>query len=261
MDVLRRLEETLVGIDDMYLDSAKLDTLESLLIRQFGSDFKAKFIQRFRSKKNVVVHLGLSSENREKLVNLVAKLFVTGYFENEIELLYKCHEGNLPVPRVFGAEKGVILMEYISGETLTEYVNRTFNPTIIDTLAKWYYKFHRITDLVKEDPRLRNFICNKDTLFGLDFEETHAGHWIIDIAGVSASLLDTDPIFDMRKRRLAWRFLEAYLDLCNLERNQEIDMLFIETIADTLEKTFYWRHDARIKALAERIRRDGILVD
>ena len=261
MDKLRELEGALVGIDDVSLDSARLDTLESLLIQEFGPDFEAEFIQRFRSKKNVVVHLLLHSKNQDESANLVTKLFVTGYFENEVELLYKCHEGCLPVPRLFRAEKGVILMDYISGETLTEYVNRTFNPAIIDTLAKWYYKFHRITGLVKEDPRLRNFICNKDALFGLDFEESHAGHWIIDIAGVSASLFDTDPIFDKRKRALSWQLLETYLDLCNSERNQEIDKLFIETIANTLEKTSYWRKNPSIKALAEHIRKDGITAD
>jgi hypothetical protein len=261
MDVLRRLEGALVGIDDMSLDSARLDTLESLLIQEFGPDFEAEFIQRFRSKKNIVVHLVLQSKNQNKSKSLVAKLFVTGYFENELELLSKCHEGGLAVPRIFRAEKGVILMDYIPGETLTEYVNRTFDSAIIDTLAKWYYEFHRITGLVKEDPRLRNFIYNKDTLFGLDFEEAHAGHWIIDIAGVSASLLDTDPIFDKRKRVLTWQLFETYLGLCNLKHNQEIDTLFIETIANTLEKTSYWRQDSRIKALAERIRQDGITVE
>ena len=261
MDKLRGLEGALVGIDDMSLDSARLDTLESLLIQEFGSDFEAEFIQRFRSKKNVVVHLLLHSKNQDESANLVTKLFVTGYFENEVELLYKCHEGGLPVPRLFRAENGVILMDYIPGETLTDYVNRTFDSTIIDTLARWYYEFHRITGQVKEDPRLRNFICNKDTLFGLDFEEAHVGHWIVDIAGVSASLLDTNPIFDKRKRALVWQLLETYLDLCNLERNQEIDKLFIETIANTLEKTSNWRHDSTIKNLAERIRKHGIAFD
>jgi predicted Ser/Thr protein kinase len=261
MDILRRLEGALVGIDNMRLDTARLDTLESLLIRQFGSDFKVEFIQRFRSKKNIVVHLVIDSGNQDKAASIVAKLFVTGYFENEVEILYKCHEGGLPVPRIFKAEKGVILMDFIPGETLTEYMNKTFDSAIIDTLARWYCAFHQITGVIKEDPRLRNFILNKDTLFGLDFEEAHAGHWIRDIAGVSASLLDTNPVFDKRKRVLTWQLLETYLDLCNIEHNQEIDTLFIETIADTLEKTSYWRQDKSIRILAERIRRDGIVVD
>jgi tRNA A-37 threonylcarbamoyl transferase component Bud32 len=261
MDILRKLEGTLVGIDNITLNSTRLDTLESLLIQEFGPNFEAKFIQRFRSKKNIVVHLLLHSGNQDKSRNLVAKLFVTGYFENELDILSKCHREGLPVPWVLKAENGVILMDYIPGETLTEYVNRTFDSTIIDILAKWYHKFHGITGLVKEDPRLRNFIWNEDILFGLDFEEAHVGHWVIDIGGVSASLLDTDPIFDKRKQRLAWQFLETYLGLCNLKRNQEIDTLFIETIANTLEKTSYWRQDSRIQALAERIRQDGMAVD
>jgi tRNA A-37 threonylcarbamoyl transferase component Bud32 len=261
MDTLRRLERELVGLDDISLDATRLDTLESLLIQQFGSNFEAEFIQRFRSKKNIVVHLLVNSRNQIKRINLVAKLFVTGYYKNEIKILRMCYEGGLQVPQIIGAKNGVILMDYIPGETLTEYVNKTFASNIIDILAKWYYKFHQITGMVKEDPRLRNFIFNQDTLFGLDFEEAHIGHWIIDIAGVSASLLDTDPIYDKRKRALAWRLLETYLGLCNLKRNPEIDMQFVDKIAETLEKTSYWRQDSSIKALAERIRQDGIVVD
>jgi hypothetical protein len=261
MDILRKLEGALVGIDDVSLDAARLDTLESLLIEQFGSDFDTKFIQRFRSKKNIVVHLGLRSENQEEFVSLVAKLFVTEYFENEIKTLRICHKKGLPVPRVIEAKNDVILMDFIPGKILTEYVNKTFDSDIIDTLANWYYKFHKITGAVKEDPRLRNFIYNNGILFGLDFEEVHRGHWIIDIGGVSASLLDTNPIYDMRKRKLAWRLLETYLDLCNSELTSEIKTQFIEKIADTLEKTSFWRQDSNIKDLADRIRRDGIVVD
>jgi hypothetical protein len=227
----------------------------------FGHDSKAEFFQRFRSKKNIVIHLGAHSKTHEVPVSLVAKLFVTGYFENEIAILRKCHEGGLPVPRIHAAENGVIIMDFIPGVTLTEHVNRTFDSKIIDSLARWYFKFHEMTGFVKEDPRLRNFICNENMLYGLDFEEAHEGHWIIDIAGVSASLFDTDPIYDVRKRTLAWQLLETYLSLHNLERNSDIDSQFIEKIADTLEKTSHWRQDTSIKTLAERIRRDGITVD
>lgn len=261
MDALRKFEGVLVGIDNIRLDTARLDTLEELLIQLFGHNLKAEFFQRFRSKKNIVIHLGVHSKSHEAPVNLVAKLFVTGYFENEIEILRKCHEGNLPVPRINAAENGVILMEFIPGETLTEQVNKTFDHRIINDLANWYYKFHRITGVVKEDPRLRNFICNENTIFGLDFEEAHEGHWIIDIAGVSASLLDTDPIYDKRKRVLAWQLLETYLGLHNLERDSDIDAQFIEKIADTLDKTSNWRQDTNIKNLADRIRKEGIPID
>lgn len=261
MDVLRKFEGVLVGIDNVRLDAERLDTLKALLIQLFGHDLKAEFFQRFRSKKNIVIHLGIRSKTNEAPVSLVAKLFVTGFFENEIAILRKCHDGGVPVPQVLAAENGVILMDFIPGETLTEQVNKTFDSKIIDNLAKWYYKFHKITGVVKEDPRLRNFICNENILFGLDFEEAHEGHWIIDVAGASASLFDTDPIYDVRKRALAWQLLESYLDLLNLERDSDIDSQFIEKIADTLEKTSHWRQDTGIKTLAERIRRDGIIVE
>ena len=134
MDVLRKFEGVLVGIDNVRLDTARLDTLEALLIQLFGHDIKAEFFQRFRSKKNIVIDLGICSKTHRVPVSLVAKLFVTGYFENEIAILRKCHEGGLPVPRVKAAENGVILMDFVPGETLTEQVNRTFDSKIIDNL-------------------------------------------------------------------------------------------------------------------------------
>ena len=208
MDVLRKLEGALVGIDNISLDPAKLNTLELLLRRLYGHNFEAEIYQRFRSRKNIVIHLGVRFKNQEKPVNLVAKLFVTGYFENEIAVLRKCHEGGLPVPPVNAAENGVILMDYIPGETLTEQVNRTFDPRIIDNLANWYYKFHKIAGVVKEDPRLRNFICNENILFGLDFEEAHEG---INFQIVDPAITPEVKTIPRRRRIVAMSAISSFI--------------------------------------------------
>jgi thiamine kinase-like enzyme len=152
-------------------------------------------------------------------------------------------------------------MEFISGEPFVDRINHTFEPHLIDKLAEWYYKYHQVHGQIKGDPRLRNFIIQNDQIFGVDFEESRKDHWMLDIAGVCASLLDTNPIDDIRKRRLAWRFLDKYLLYLGIPKDETIYSDFTSIVADTLEQTAKWRQDSRIMELSEKIRTEGIRVD
>ena len=102
-------------------------------------------------------------------------------------------------------------------------------------------------------------VC-EDILYGLDLEESTSEHWMLDIAGISASLLDTNPIFDKRKIVLAWRFLEKYLELIGAESSSKIDKKFTETIADIMTRTAYWRNNHQIRVLADKVRDEGLPV-
>ncbi len=259
MDLVKELGNDLTGVDGIKLNPARARALENLLTQNFGPDIKARLIQRFKSKKNVVIHIGIDSD--PGMPDLVAKMFVTEHFKTDLMTLKLSHENGLAVPRVVDADDGVILMDFISGEPLTERINRTFESALIGDLAKWYYDYHSIRDMIKGDPRLRNFICAEKVLVGLDFEETTSGHWILDIGGASASLLDTKPVFDSRKKKLVWHFLEEYLSLRGKERSKNIDALFITTVSEALKRTAYWRKDDDILALANQVRESGIPVD
>ena len=185
-------------------------------------------------------------------------MYVTNSFAKERQLLEISFQNSLSVPEIVFAEDGVILMYFLRGEPLVDTINRTFDLHLIDKLAKWYHKFHTTHNVTKGDPRLRNFLVCDETLFGLDLEEASSGHWILDIAGISASLLDTDPVFDKRKIALAWHLLEKYLELIGEEQSNEIDTLFVKTLADTLIQTAHWRKDDQIRKFAEKIRIDGL---
>ena len=259
MDLVKELGNDLTGVDGIKLNPARARALENLLTQNFGPDDEVRLIRRFKSKKNVVIHIGIDAELA--MPDLVAKMFVTEHFKTDLMALKLSHENGLAVPRVVDANDGVILMDFISGEPLTERINRTFEPTLIDDLAKWYYDYHSFRNMIKGDPRLRNFLCAENALVGLDFEETIPGHWILDIGGVSASLLDTKPVFDSRKRKLVWHFLEEYLSLRGKERSKSVDDLFITTVSETLKRTAYWRKDNDILALADQVRESGIPVD
>lgn len=260
MDLLKELGDDFTGVDGIRLSPARLTTLETLLMQTFSPRVRARPLQRFKSKKNVVFLLRVWPSGRVSSVHVVAKLFVMDRFDNEFHILREGHQKGLAVPRVLGAQDGVILMSFIPGETLVERINRTFEPGTIDRLAEWYYKYHMTLGRNKGDPRLRNFIINNGAIFGVDFEESEPGHWIVDIAGISASLLDTEPVFDVRKRALAWRLLEKYLNLRGASRGRVIDGRFIETVSSTLKQTAHWRRDDTLLALAERVAAEGIPV-
>ncbi len=261
MDLLKELGGDFTGVDGIRLDPTRLTTLETLLTQTFSSRVRVSPLQRFKSKKNVVFLLRVWPSGRVSSIRVVAKLFVMDRFDDELHILREGYQKGLAVPRVLGAQDGVILMSFIPGEALVERINRTFEPGLIDRLAEWYYGYHMALGRNKGDPRLRNFIISNGVIFGVDFEESEPGHWIADIGGISASLLDTEPVFDRRKRALAWRLLEKYLGLRGESRESVIDGLFIETVSNTLKQTAHWRRDDSLLALAKRVAAEGIPVD
>lgn len=241
------------GKDGTALDSGLVDVLEHLLRELFGENTSPKIIERFRSKKNIVLHLHIPESNQD----LVAKLFITDTFEKEIRILDKSEKHGLSVPKIINSQDNVLLLSFIPGITLVDIVNQTFNQSIIHSLAEWYYLFHSVHSQIKGDPRLRNFIIDNQIIFGLDFEEVRDDHWILDIAGIAASLFDTDPIFDKRKQALAWDFLEKYLSLKHSQRDSAIDQLYTETIVEILKQTSQLRNDPRILDVANTITKNG----
>jgi tRNA A-37 threonylcarbamoyl transferase component Bud32 len=261
MELLNGFNIDLSGIDDQELDLSRISTLKSILLANFGQDVTIESAERLKSKKNVVIRIDLLRKSTENPTSFVAKMFIADRFHNELEKLRFSRKGGLAVPDVIDAKAGVILMTFIPGEPLVDRINRTFNPELVDALAGWYYNYHSIHAMIKGDPRLRNFIWNDNKLFGLDFEESRVGHWMLDIAGIAASILDTKPVFDARKRTLAWRFLEKYLEFRGGKRNSEFDNLFLETISALLAQTSKWRDDDEIMKISQEIKSKGMPVE
>jgi tRNA A-37 threonylcarbamoyl transferase component Bud32 len=257
MDLIKWLGELPQGIDGRPLPPSRIDTLSKFLQKRFGKNSVLEHVHRLRSRKNVVLHLTVSSK-KLKSIELVAKMFVDGMYDTELRILLSSWKHHLAVPEVLEARDGVILMPLIPGRPLVDVINSTFDPLLIDKLAQWYYNYHSAHRLIKGDPRLRNFLYHENTLYGIDFEESRLGSWTLDIAGISASLLDTHPIFDPRKRTLCWRLLDAYLSLLGQERDATVENEFTTVVADTLQQTSVWRRDSKILELSERIRTEGL---
>ena len=258
MDLSRWFPTTLTGVDGTALNPDRITTLEGILLDSYGPEISLLSMERLKSRKNIVIHLEIMDKEETTPLDVVAKMFVVDKFDIELQILKSSWEKSLAVPEVIEARKGVILMDYIKGETLVDVLNRTFEISLVDMLAEWYYNYHTAHDMIKGDPRLRNFIHNNDQIFGVDYEESRPGPWILDIGGAAASLLDTDPIFDVKKQKMCWTLLETYLDLIDAKRTSEIENAFNETVADTLNQTAIWRKDDQIMSISEKIRKNGI---
>ena len=252
-------KEIPTGIDGTPLPQERIATLEKILLERYGKDVIVASVSRLKSKKNTVISLKITSTGT-KLHTVVAKMFIAARFTNELSILKSSWAQGLTVPKVLEARDDVILMEFIPGELFVDRINRTFDPLLIDKLAEWYNKFHQVHGKIKGDPRLRNFIIQDDQIFGVDFEESRGDLWKVDIAGVCASLLDTNPINDPRKRTLSWQFLEKYLSF-HIGPRETIYSDFTSTLADILKQTSEWRKDSKILELSEKIRAEGLPFD
>ncbi|TFG15322.1 hypothetical protein EU537_01495 [Candidatus Thorarchaeota archaeon] len=258
MSFIQEFDIDTTGIDGRRLDSTLASDFENLLFQYYGPETRIESAKRMRSKKNVTLDL-IIDVGKDTLSHVVAKLFIEDGYLIERRVLAESTHNDLAVPRILATVPNVILMEYISGIPLIERIHETYSMEEIDKLASWYHRFHDIHNLIKGDARLRNFIMkDNSTLYGVDFEEARPGEWIIDIGGAAASLLDTDPIFDIRKQKLAWRLLDQYLLLIGTNRTKNQETEFIQSVANALQQTAIWRNDKELQRLSQQVRTDGI---
>ena len=176
--------------------------------------------QQFKSKKNIVAYVILNNKPR------VLKWFVPGLkrqMKTEYDIIKKgSSKLNIPIIHEIDEKNNVLIMNYIIGENLCDIINNK-NVTIsekqrlIMLLAQWFFDFHNHFKAKEEffihgDPTLRNFIFT-DRIWGLDFEETRSGKPVEDIAGMCASILTTEPMFNSEKFQLCIKFYGEYLNL------------------------------------------------
>jgi tRNA A-37 threonylcarbamoyl transferase component Bud32 len=254
---LFELSDPEYGIDGTPLDPKKLRVLNELVKDLVGTQFDVVKKERLRSKKNIVYHVILKPE-RQVEVNFIVKAFVTGNYEMEVRLLKQCAKANLKVPEIIDTRDGVLLLSFIDGELLVDIINRTYDTKLIDDVAQWYFDFHSFQKLLKGDPRLRNFIVGSDGLYGVDFEEATEGYWVVDLGGVAASLLDTDPINEQRKQAMVWQLLDSYLVLKGIDRTADIEQDYLKVISNTLRQTAKWRNSNILTDLANEIEKNGL---
>jgi len=218
--------------------------------------------QQFKSKKNTVAYVTLNNKPR------VLKWFVPGkknQMNNEISVIKKgSSKLNIPIIHEIDEKNNVLIMNYIIGENLCDIINdkkTSFNEKqrLIVLLAKWFLDFHNHFKqnekfLIHGDPSLRNFIFT-DRIWGVDFEESRSGKPVEDVAGICASILSTEPMFNSEKFTLCKKFIENYLTKAPGRIND-----FDSEISYALLEKIQWRpkDEEIIRKYSKLIRKKGL---
>ena len=195
-------------------------------------------IQKLKSRKNSVVKVVFNRPTKHFPKDIVIKIFRTTNARKEYSELIKLGNQELRVPNVLYFKSPFLILNYIEGENLCDFINdklinvedlssldNTYRKRIEDSLfklAEWLGNLHLnnlinkedITVLNKGDTRLRDFIFNTETgdIYGTDFEEAYIGNPIDDLAWVCCSLLDTKPgVFEMNDPKLKIDLLNYFL--------------------------------------------------
>ncbi len=218
--------------------------------------------QQFKSKKNIVAYVTINNKPR------ILKWFVPGLkrqMNTEYSVLKKgSSKLNIPIIHEMDEKNNVLIMNYIIGENLCNLINNqdTSNnekQRLIILLAQWFFDFHnhfktKEEFLIRGDATLRNFIFT-DRIWGVDFEESRIGKPVEDIAGMCASILSTEPMFNNEKFKLCEKFIEKYLNLAPgriISLDNEISYSLLEKIQ--------WRPDDEeiLRKFSKLIRKKGL---
>ncbi|MCX6661542.1 MAG: hypothetical protein NTY91_03225 [Euryarchaeota archaeon] len=221
--------------------------------------------KRFTSKKNTVAYVMLNGQPR------ILKWFVPGLKQNmEIEYtILKKGVSTLSIPSPFekDTENNVLVMGYIIGHNVCDVINDSQTvfeekEKVVHQLADWFVHFHTFFKTeesfrIRGDATLRNFIHNKNRIWGVDFEESRIGKPSEDLATLCGSLLSTDPMFTDEKFKLSVMFLDTYQKAAqwNIEQiNAEISYALLERIQ--------WRpnDEDTLRKYATKIRQKGLQV-
>jgi len=210
------------------------------LIKEDKKYKNAVIQQKFKSKKNTVAYATLDDKPR------VLKWFVPGkkkQMDTEVSVIKKgSSKLNIPIIHDIDKKNYVLIMNYIVGENLCDIINDkeiSFNEKqrLIVLLSQWFFDFHNHFKqnekiFIHGDPSLRNFIFS-DRIWGVDFEESRIGKPVEDVAGMCASVLSTEPMFNSEKFTLCNIFIENYLTLAPgriIDTDNEISYFLLEKI-------------------------------
>lgn len=184
-------------------------------------------LEHFRSKKNEVYR------DAEKEPGKVIKKFSAAErFDREKEMWDTLQDTELPLPkRIFVDEnKKEISYRYIPGAPVVDLLERLPLPSadlLVEKICEWMVEFYRVISEKKGeiwilgDAHLRNFLyeTENDTLYGIDLEECRPGRPETDIGRLYVFILNYDPAFTPRKKRLATHFHETISNLMELDQS------------------------------------------
>jgi tRNA A-37 threonylcarbamoyl transferase component Bud32 len=177
-------------------------------------------VKKFPSRKNAVYLV-----EREGW-RLVLKIYDSDRWKSEADALRSARQAGIAVPEVVEAKEKALLVEFIPGKSVNDYLETGRMHETVLGVAGWLASYHKAfrsgSDVrLKSDAIFKNFIVS-DRIYGIDFELSRMGRPEEDVGEVLAYLLDTDPMFTGEKFSLGLEFIGRYemesgIELKNIE--------------------------------------------
>lgn len=190
--------------------------LEEDLLRGLGfTDWR--LLKPFKSKKNQVWLLQ-AMHQKEGCLSIVYKQVEASdvsseqtKLKQEADLLTGLREEGVPVPLLRGVGKACLVMDYLPGVPLCDYLQQQeelaqgeadLSAAALEALAlltAWLKGFYRAAEkvtgkpLVMKDVNLRNFLVKDGCLYGLDFEDCQEGEQEEEAGKLCAYFYTYDP--------------------------------------------------------------------
>jgi tRNA A-37 threonylcarbamoyl transferase component Bud32 len=211
-----------------------------------GEEYSILSYERLPSRRNEVYKIIGADPSHTSPAQIVAKLYKQPGIAHEISILQKAHQHNLHVPAIIGTTAAVLILEYIDAPNLCDLITLHPDRILGHMLASWLAQYHGVFDqgndqvLLKGDARVRNFLVQKNHIIGVDFEESHMGIFIDDLAMACASILDTTPIFTENKMKLCLTIINQYgklRQIPNLRKLKETAQIqMVQVLQDTAKR-------------------------
>ncbi|MFX1496682.1 MAG: hypothetical protein ACFFBH_04060 [Promethearchaeota archaeon] len=203
--------------------------------------FNHFILKKLPSKRNSVLNIVFNRRTERFPKEFIIKLFKTDNFKNEYTTLITLAQQDLLIPKIIFHKEPYLFLEKVPGINLCDFINDKLRHVVslndldneskekifkgLNKLAFWLAQLHKgniydktnhsgIIVLNKGDTRLRDFIYDyeEDNLYGLDFEDSHRGDHLDDIAWICCALLDTNPgIFELDDPKLKIDLLNFFL--------------------------------------------------
>ena len=205
---------------------------------------------------------------------VVAKVFANDAVDSairEYSTLETCRAKNVAAPIPYELMEAVIVMEYVEGPTLAEFLDAAWHggigsracgsppvQDVAESLGAWLADFHKAFDhtLSRGDASIRNFIISCNGVVGVDFEESGEYGVIDDLGEACASVLSMHPMFSRESEQFCRRMVEAYASRAGSTKIAGLN----EAVASALERYAKFRDDEdRMVGKAIEIRKSGFL--
>jgi thiamine kinase-like enzyme len=163
----------------------------------------------------------------------VYKYFSDGDAWKEYAYLYLL--AGLRVPGILARGNKALCLEYIKGDTLLERLERCERKRVpfsayIDRLLIFLERFYAaLPGHIYGDVNLRNFICAKNGLHGVDIEEARPGDICVDIGKAAAYILTSGQSATEYKHEAAAYLIESAaqrlgLDIEDIEKEKQKEL-------------------------------------